>query len=463
MELVPDPRPVWRQVIYLAWPVLAQQALVFSVGIYDSYLAGNNVPADISKHVAYQAAQGNISYLTWFISSYTVLVSVGSTAMVARFVGARDWQQANRAVQQSVLLSVVLGLAGGGGGWLIAPTVLEWLNLSGDAKQFTVEFLRPLLALLVFQVLEQAGIHCLIGAGDTRTGPIVSGLVALLNIPMAWGLFHGTGPLPPLGFTGIAFGTAFSHVIGSLVVLGVLLRGKNGLRLHWRGLRPDPSLMYRLLRISVPAAVDSLSLVLGQLWFLSLVNQIGTGPTRDYVVAAHGHAIRWEGLGYLSGKAFGVAAMALVGQNLGAHRSEQARRSGWTSVLLGGAFMSLMGCVFFVLAEPMFRLFSPGEHQQPVIQIGVPVLRLVAFAMPALACANILNDALRGAGHTRTPVLITWSGFLGVRIPLAYWLTQGSPNLGLLGAWWAMFADLHVRGALFLWLFARGRWQQTRV
>src|SRR5205823_7722710 len=120
------------------------------------------------------------------------------------------------------------------------------------------------------------------------------------------------------------------------------------------------------------------------------------------------------------------------------------------------------GVVFFVLAVPMFRLFSPGEHQRPVIELGVPVLRLVAFAMPALASMNILNEALRGAGHTRRPVLITWIGFLGVRIPLAYLLTREA-GMGLLGAWIAMTADIYVRGAFFVWRFAGGRWKKVRV
>ncbi len=462
MEVVLDPRPAWRQVVYLAWPVLLQQALIFSTGIYDRYLAGNNVPADPSQHVAYQAAQGNISYLSWFISSYTVLVSVGSTALVARFIGARDYELANRTVHQSILLAVILGVLGGVAGIFAAPSVIALLGLTGDAAAFAVQFLRPLLGLLVFQVLEQAGIACLIGAGDTRTGPIVSGLVALLNIPLAWCMFHGLGPIPPLGFTGIAFGTATSHFIGSVIVLGVLARGRHGLHLRLSELIPDPSLMYRLLRVSVPAAVDSLSVIAGQFWFLSLVNQLGTPAERDFIVAAHGHAIQWEALGYLSGKAFGVAAMALVGQNLGARRPDRAAKCGWTALLLGGGFMSLMGVIFFTLAVPMFRLFSPGEHQRQVIEYGVPVLRLVAFATPALACTNILNEALRGAGHTRSPVLITWAGFLGVRIPLAYLLTQYYHE-DLIGAWSAMFADLYVRGVLFLWMFARGKWKATKV
>jgi Na+-driven multidrug efflux pump len=94
--------------------------------------------------------------------------------------------------------------------------------------------------------------------------------------------------------------------------------------------------------------------------------------------------------------------------------------------------------------------------------------------MPALAACQIFTFCLRGAGDTRVPVLFTWIGFLVVRIPLAYVLTRTSVDLGglgvlpglglgLLGAWWAMFADLMVRGAFFLYRFASGRWQMVRV
>jgi Na+-driven multidrug efflux pump len=297
--------------------------------------------------------------------------------------------------------------------------------------------------------------------------------VTLLNVPLAWGLFHGFGPVPALGYTGITTGTALSHAVGSLIVLAVLARGRHGLRLRRAMLRPDAALMYRLLRVSVPAAIDSMSVIVGQLWFLSLVNRVGDEHSRVYVIAAHGHAIQWEALGYLSGYAFGIASMSLVGQNLGALKPERAAKCGWTALLLGGGFMCLMGVVFFTLARPMFELFSPGAHQRPVIELGVPVLRLVAFAMPALACTNILTASLRGAGDTRRPVLFTWAGFLGVRIPLAYLLTRDhldlgiitvpGYDLGLFGAWLAMFADLYVRGALFLLRFAGGKWKTTRV
>src|SRR5207244_12146362 len=117
-------------------------------------------------------------------------------------------------------------------------------------------------------------------------------------------------------------------------------------------LLPDIHLLYRLLRVSVPAAMDSLSIVAGQLWFLHIVNTLGVTAA-----SAHGIAIGWEALGYLSGHAFGTAAMTLVGQRLGARRPDVATRSGWTAFALGCAMMSAMGVLFFALAPTMFWVF----------------------------------------------------------------------------------------------------------
>jgi Na+-driven multidrug efflux pump len=174
--------------------------------------------------------------------------------------------------------------------------------------------------------------------------------------------------------------------------------------------------------------------------------------------------------------------MTLVGQNLGANRPEQATRAGWMALALGAAVMSLMGVIFYTLARPMFQMFCPGAEQEPIIDAGVDVLRLIAFAMPPLASAIILTSALRGAGDTRVPVVFTWIGFFAVRIPLAYWLALDEYsidirlypidwsmgpfrgcNLGLYGCWLAMTTDICVRGVFFFWRFVHGAWQKQRV
>jgi putative MATE family efflux protein len=463
--LRPGP-PTWRVVLGLALPVLAQQFLLLVVTQSDRYLAGHLrelAPQEHGEQAAYQAAQTTAQYLGWFVSSYIVLVGVGSTALVARLTGAGDRAGAIHATNQSLLLAVVLGLAGSAGGLAAARPLVAALQLEGEAAGYATAYLGPMFLFLVFQVIESAGIACLVGAGDTRTGLFVMLGVALVNLPLAWSLS------PVLGFVGISLGTALSHLLGAAAVLTVLGRGRFGLQLRLRQLWPDLPLLRRLLRVSVPAAVDSLSLTMGQLWFLSLVNRLGVVAS-----SAHGIALGWEAMAYLSGAAFGTAAMTLVGQNLGAGRPEQAARSGWTAFALGGAVMCAMGLIFFALAPAMFHLYCPFPEQQPIVAAGVPVLRLVAFAMPALACSIIFTSALRGAGDTRVPVLFTWVGFLGVRIPLAYLLAfpevdmgvlgvVPGADLGLFGAWLAMFADLVVRGAFFLGRFGSGRWKGIPV
>src|SRR4029079_16395170 len=124
-----------------------------------------------------------------------------------------------------------------------------------------------------------------------------------------------------------------------------------------------------MLRVSIPAGIDSLSVALSQQWFLSLVNALPTVAS-----AAHGIAIQVEALGLLAGAAFGTAAMSLVGRNLGARDPHQAARSGWASFALGCAAMSGMGVIYFALAPYFFQFFGGDPN---VVAAGVPVLRLI--------------------------------------------------------------------------------------
>src|SRR5262249_39810062 len=104
-------RPLWRVVLALALPVLAHQYLILSVSLSDRYLPGRY--AGHAEHpAAYQSAQTTANYIAWLIGSFTVLVSVGSTALVARFTGARDRAPAVHVTNQSIVLAVGLGAAG---------------------------------------------------------------------------------------------------------------------------------------------------------------------------------------------------------------------------------------------------------------------------------------------------------------------------------------------------------------
>src|SRR5438093_8986414 len=261
MPVAPPIPRLARRVLGLAWPVLALQLLVMTVDLSDRFLVGHVPGAGSEVAQSMLAAQGTAHYIAWFIGSYTVLVTVGATAVVAWSVGAGEWDTAERATHQALILAALVGTAGASCGLMFLDRLVEVLGLEGRSAEFAATYLRPMLALLPFRVVEVAGVACLIGAGDTRTGLWVQGGIALTNIALAWSLSRGVGSWPGMGFVGVPLGTAISYLLGAVAVTAVLARGRAGLRLHLRGFRPDAALMRRILRVSIPSGIDSLSIV----------------------------------------------------------------------------------------------------------------------------------------------------------------------------------------------------------
>lgn len=444
-----------RQVAWLAAPVLVEQVLLYLVGFSDTILTGWYLS---EEHLA---AVTVASYLLWFLGSLLTVVSVGATALVARGIGANDRETAQRVCRQAMAMAIVLGGLMFPLGWFAAPAVMGVMNLGGVAAEAAVTFLRIVLTITPLLACTTVGVACLRGAGDTRTGMWVMVLVNAINAALSWSLVRGIGPFPKLGFPGIALGTAVGEGIGGLVVLAVLTRGRAGLRLDWTGVRPFGSEVRRILRISLPSAGESLTNIVCQLWFLSLINHLGAVAT-----AAHGVAIRCESIAFLTVTAFSVAASTLTGQYLGAGKPALAARAARTAWVMGVVVLAAIGVLIYTQAGPMFSAFL-GGRQTRVAAEGAPVLRVVAFAMPALATIVVLNGALRGAGDTRWPWLFVILGYLAVRLPLTYWLATpevgGGFGWGLYGAWVAMFVDLNVRAGLIAARFLQGGWRSARV
>lgn len=444
-----------RQVLWLAGPVLIEQTLLYLVLVSDTALTGRYLS---EQHLAAVTVS---SYLLWFLASLWTLVSVGATALVARMVGQRDRDGAAAVCQQAIGMALVIGTVMLLVGWAIIPWVVRAMQLHGSAAELATQFFRIVVLVTPMLASTAVGIACLRGAGDTWTGMWVMALVNAVNVTLSWSLVRGWGAFPRLGFPGIAIGTACAEAFGGLTVLAILAFGRSGLKLELAGMIPDWHSIHRILRISVPAAGESLTNSLCQLWFVGLINRLGTVAT-----AAHGVAIRSESIAFLAVAAFGVAASTLTGQYLGAGRPDLARRAAATAWFIGGLVLTALGVVLYTQASPMIRLFI-GDHQDDVLIEGAPVLRIVAFAMPALATIAVLAGALRGAGDTRWPWVFVLLGYLIVRIPLTYYLTtpaeQGGLGLGLRGAWFAMLADLSFRGSLLMGRFLHGGWQSTRV
>ncbi len=436
--------------LHLVWPVLIEQLLVMLVGFSDTLLAGHYLS---ESHLA---AMTVISYALWLMTNLFSVVAIGALAMVARFKGARDPAAANRVVGQSFVLGTLFAILFTTIAVLGSNYVAAALGLEGDAAPLATRYLNILVPMLPLMMLEAIGIACLRGAGDMVTGLVAMILVNVTNIAISWGLVSGAGPLPTLGWDGLAIGTACGHALGGLIPFIVLLRGRVGLRIQPRLLKPDTELMRRILRIGVPGGIDVLSLVFLQLVFLSFISRLSTDE-----LAAHGVAIRIESIAYLPGYAFQIAAATLSGQFLGAKEYRRATRSIVVACVLNGGLLTVAGLVLFFGAEPLVALFL-NSQQTGVLAIAPALLQIVSVAMPPLAIMQVLTGALRGAGDTRWPLAVTFLGFLGVRLPLAY-LFVIAWQWGVNGAWYAMVIDLLLRCLLVGVRFVHGGWKRVGV
>jgi putative MATE family efflux protein len=444
----PSTRVVWS----LALPVVGQNFLAMLVGWSDAILAGR-----ILVESRYLAAGIVAGYLLWLMENVSSLIGSGSQAIVSRMIGAGDHRSADRVTAQSLTMAAALGLVLGIATYQFADDAARWMNLEESAQALTAQYLQIVAFSGPMMTVMLVGTTCLRAAGETMSGMYILVVVNVINVVFSWLLTVGCGPIPAMGWAGIATGTSASFIAGGMATVAWLIAGRSSLRLHPADLRPSRDVAARILRIGVPGCANSMTVVLSQLWFLSIIGRLGTTAT-----AAHAVAIRCESISWLTAEAFSVAAATLVGQSLGALRPDLARQHGWTALGWGTTVLIAMGVLFFTQAAEMFALIvSPTESN--VAALGVPVLRLVSFAMPALAASVILTGALRGAGDTRGPLLYNFLGLFGFRIPLALWLTSPAVGWGLWGAWAAMFVDLQFRGVCSAGWFLASKWTRIRV
>ena len=462
-----NPRLLRRRVLILALPVLGEQILNTFVAWNDTYLAGH-------LNVSATAAVGFSAYVSWLVAMLFALVGVGATAIVARAIGAGNHDEARRATNQAITLSFFMGLIATVGIPLAAPHLAGWLSPSAETHRDATRFMRIEAIAYLIESFTFVAAACLRGAGDTRTPMLVLGVVNLVNMAASWFCAFRLNDPPAwlksigvhavglgLGCDGIAWGTATARFVGGFVMLAVMLRGRANLQLVLAHLRPVPAMLWRIVRIGGPAAIDGLLMWCGHLVFLRIISRSGEalGVTTDTMVAAHIVGVRIESLSYLPAVAWATAAATLVGQHLGAGRPDRSTRSAHEAAKQAALLLAFMSLILLLFPAACYSFLTNDEA---VVRVGAPALRIQALIQPALGMLIVYMWSLRGAGDTTYPMLITIIGMVGLRIPLSY---LGGIVLrgGLIGAWVGMNADLLVRAALMTLRFRSGQWALKRV
>lgn len=437
-----------RGIILLAWPVMAEMFLQTLAQIVDMAMVGRLGQAAI-------AAVG-LSFRPLFVGQAIFLgLGVATTALVARFIGAGDKRKAALAAEQSLLTTSVLALLLAMFGYLFARQITLFMGAAGDVVELGTSYLLGFSPGLFFLMLATIMTSSLRAAGDTRT-PFYAGAVSnVVNVILNYLLIFGKFGFPELGVLGAAIATSISRVVAALMMSVALVQGRGGLHLDWRGFTVlDWSMISRLFRIGIPAAIERFVQSLSMMLHLKILATLGTTAV---AVSTLGSNV--EQLSFMPSIGFSVAASTLVGQSLGAKRPEDAERKGWESVRLSSYFMGIMGLLFIIIPDPFVRIYTSDPA---LLGPAKELLRIIGLTQLPQAIANTASGILRGAGDTK---VVLGSGLFGnvlLRLGFSY-LFVIVWHWGLWSAFVAVIIDWVIRAGLIAYVVKRGKWKTLRV
>lgn len=454
----PDPRPrkgldltegpITSSIFRLAWPVIISMFAETARGIANMFWVGKLGAVDL-------AAVVSATFLIWFIYVLSEVISVGTVALVARSVGAKDITKAAYAARQayllailsSLILAIFMILVGG-------RYAFDLMGTEPEVTHLGVNFVRIVFAGTTFLFLIETFGACFRGSGDTKT-PMKVLLISLsLNIGLDPLLIFGVGPFPRMETNGAALATFLSQGTGAVIYGFLIIRGK--LRFKFSLLPKfnlDFSVVQRILRIGLPLSASGILFIVVYI----LLNKV-TATFGTEAIAALGIGNRMESLSFLTCFGFSQAAAALVGQNLGARKPERAEKCAWRTVHIVVWITGFISIMFFLFPRSISSFFISDPK---VIEIAIDYLRILALSQVFMALEIILEGSFSGAGNTIPPMTVSIPGSV-LRIPLAY-LIAISWGVGINGVWWAITLTSIAKGTTLAFWFKQGKWKTKKL
>lgn len=437
-----------KTIFRLSFPVVIENFLHLSVFITDTIMLGRLGTDAI-------AGAGLAGSLFFIISMILSSITYGSSSIVARHIGAKEKDHARLVGAQALFMTLMIGIIATLPFILFAHNMLLLMGAEQHIATLAKGYLQILGGVLVFRltILTCSGI--LRGAGDTKTSMKVTLIINCVNILFNWLLIFGIGPFPRLGVSGVGWATAFAYIIGATLLCIKLFSGRCTLHISIRQItQVHLKTIRRIVRISLPAAIDSTLTHVGFLLFTKIITILGT-----ISLAAHQIALRIESLSFMPGFALAVSTATLVGQSLGAKNVNLARLSMRRTCCFALALMGFFAFIFLVFPVHMVMAFRP---ESDVLPLAVTCVMIAAIEQIPLAIYMVYAGGLRGAGDTLSPMIITTAGTLCFHVPLAYFLgiTLG---WGLAGVWFGAAIDWICRAIALYFMYKRGKWRHIIV
>jgi putative MATE family efflux protein len=403
---------------------------------------------------AEMAGVGVATIVVMLVNSLIMGLFTGLRAMVARFMGAGDTAGARHAAQQGIVLGAMFSLLAAVIGIFFADSILKIWNLEANVVAAGASYMRISLVGVFTMSFGMMSQNTMQASGDTRTPMVISIFSRLLHIGLCPLLIFGIGFFPELGVRGAALSSVITQGIAGLIGLWVLFNGKTRLRLTLKGFGFDGNVIWRMVKIGIPASINGLHMNIGNVVFMWFISPFGT-----LAVASHHLIARVDTIVVMPAMGLGTAAGILAAQNLGAGQPARAEKTAWLAISwFAGAFI-VLSVPGFIFAHDIVRIFNTEPE---LVALASNFLKIQIAGYVVMGIGSIVMNVLNSVGDTLRAMAIDMLNLWGVRILLAYLLPKVT-SLGVYGIRWAIVADSLSSAILFIIYLRAGFWKRKKV
>jgi len=390
--------PLAAKVLFFALPIMLSSILQLVFNAADTIVVGR-----FAGNQAL-AAVGSVGSLNNLIISLFIGLSVGANVLVARYTGSRDSRSVSDTVHTAVLLSLLSGIALAFIGIFLARPLLLLMGSPEDVIDLAVLYVRIIFIGMPVQMLYNFCAAILRAIGDTKRPLYFLTLAGVINVLLNLIfviMFH-------MSVAGVALATVISQVVSAALVLHSLMIMEGPTHLSLRKLRLHPKYLKEIVRIGLPAGIQSSFFSLSNVVIQSSVNSFGS-----IVIAGNSAAANVGNFVYQAMNTFHQAIICFAGQNIGARKPKRIITSIKVCMLWAVVFGLLLGVLSCVFGETLLALYSSDPA---VIKAGLERMYIVCAPYFLCGMMDVMTGALRGIGYSILPMVVSLLGACVFRI-----------------------------------------------
>lgn len=434
---------IWKQLLQFFFPILLGTFFQQMYNTVDTIIVGRAVGTQALAAVGATAALINL------INGFFIGLSTGATVLLSQSYGASNRQGVRDALHTGIALSVVLGLLTTMLGTLAGPAVLRMMGTPDSCMADAQTYVRIYFCGAIASMIYNMGSGILRAMGDSRRPLIFLIIACFVNILADLLCVVGL----KTGVAGAAVATVASQVVSAVLVLVVLTRQPEEIRLRFRELRIQAPLLRRILYVGVPAGLQFITFDLANVLIQSGINSFG-----DITVAAWTAYIKTDALTWQISGAFGVSITTFVGQNFGAQKYSRIRKSVWVCMGMSVSLIAALSAVVLVFRGWILGIYTTDPE---VIRVGASVMLWIVPFNAVFMPVEVFAGAMRGTGYSVMPTVITCTCVCVFRVMWILVLVSRWHTIQMLAM--AYPVSWILCAGVFTIAYFRGTWLRKRI